>query len=62
MLRQLWPAPALIACSAWDDAETRGRTSDLGFAMHLRKPVPFEVLKAALWGGLPTTADRLTSA
>lgn len=47
-LRQLWPAPALIACSAWDDAETRRRTADLGFSMHLRKPVSVQVLKAAL--------------
>lgn len=48
ILRQMRPAPALIACSAWDDAETRQRTADLGFAAHLRKPVPFEVLKATL--------------
>jgi CheY-like chemotaxis protein len=48
VLRQLWPAPALIACSAWDDAETRRRTADLGFSMHLRKPVSVQVLKAAL--------------
>ena len=48
VLAQLWPAPALIACSAWDDAETRRRTADLGFSMHLRKPVCFQVLKAAL--------------
>ena len=47
-LRQLWPAPALIACSAWDDAETRRRIADLSFFMHLRKPVCFQVLKAAL--------------
>lgn len=52
VLGQLWPAPALIACSAWDDAETRRRTADLGFSMHLRKPVCFRVLKAAL-GELP---------
>jgi CheY-like chemotaxis protein len=48
VLRQLWPAPALIACSAWDDAETRRRTADLGFSTHLRKPVSVQVLKAAL--------------
>lgn len=48
VLRHLRPAPVLIACSAWDDAETRQRTADLGFSMHLRKPVPFETLKAAL--------------
>jgi hypothetical protein len=38
----------LIACSAWDDAQTRRRTADLGFAAHLCKPVPLEVLEAAL--------------
>ncbi|NPC58452.1 response regulator [Caenimonas sp. S4] len=48
VLRQLRPSPALIAYSAWDDAETRRRTADLGFSMHLRKPVCFQVLKAAL--------------
>ncbi|WP_167772675.1 response regulator [Ramlibacter henchirensis] len=48
VLRQLWPAPLLIACTAWDDAGTRSRTSDLGFSVHLTKPVPLEVLKAAL--------------
>ena len=62
VLGQLWPAPALIACSAWDDAESRRRTSDLGLAMHLRKPVPFEVLQAALRRVPPATAYRLTSA
>ena len=36
--------------------ETRRRTADLGFSMHLRKPVPFEVLQAALRGVLPATA------
>ena len=53
LLRQLWPAPALIAYSAWDDPETRRRTTDLGFSTHLRKPVAFPVLKAALRGILP---------
>jgi CheY-like chemotaxis protein len=48
VLGQLWPAPALIACSAWDDAEARRRTADLGFFRHLRKPVCFQLLKAAL--------------
>jgi CheY-like chemotaxis protein len=48
VLRQLRPAPALIACTAWDDPETRQRTTDLGFSAHLRKPVPFELLKATL--------------
>jgi CheY-like chemotaxis protein len=48
LLGQLRPAPVLIACSAWDDAETRRRTSELGFSAHLTKPVPLHVLKAAL--------------
>jgi CheY-like chemotaxis protein len=47
-LGQLRPAPLLIACSAWDDVETRRRTSALGFSAHLTKPVPFDLLKAAL--------------
>jgi CheY-like chemotaxis protein len=56
VLGQLWPAPVLIAYSAWDDAETRKRTADLGFSIHLRKPVCFQVLKAALQELLPATA------
>lgn len=48
VLGQLRPAPVLIACSAWDDAQTRRRTADLGFAAHLCKPVPLEALEAAL--------------
>jgi CheY-like chemotaxis protein len=48
VLSRLQPAPALIACSAWDDAETRRRTAALGFAAHLTKPVSFEVLKNVL--------------
>ena len=48
VLRQLRPAPILIAYSAWDDAETRRRTADLGFSAHLRKPVQLHVLEAAL--------------
>jgi CheY-like chemotaxis protein len=56
VLGQIWPAPALIACSAWDDAETRKRTTDLGFSMHLRKPVCFQVLKAVLRELLPVAA------
>lgn len=47
VLMRLWPAPALIACSAWDDPETRRRTAALGFFLHLGKPVSFQVLKAA---------------
>jgi CheY-like chemotaxis protein len=48
VLGQLQPAPILIACSAWDDAECRRRTADLGFFAHLTKPVPLHVLVAAL--------------
>jgi len=48
VLGQLRPAPALIACSAWDDAQTRQRTANLGFTAHLCKPVPLEALEAAL--------------
>jgi CheY-like chemotaxis protein len=48
VLGQLHPAPILIACSAWDDVQTRRRTADLGFFAHLRKPVQFDVLEAAL--------------
>ena len=48
MLRQLEPAPALIACSAWDDPETRRRTANLGFLAHLRKPIPYDLLKLTL--------------
>jgi len=48
VLAQLRPAPVLIACSAWDDAQTRQRTADLGFAAHLCKPVPLKALETAL--------------
>ena len=48
VLGQLRPAPVLIAYSAWDDAQTRRRTADLGFAAHLCKPVPVKALEAAL--------------
>lgn len=48
VLGQLRPAPVLIACSAWDDAQTRRRTTDMGFAAHLCKPVPLKALEAAL--------------
>ena len=47
-LRQLNPPPILIACSAWDDTETRKRTAALGFAAHLRKPFPLAALENAL--------------
>jgi CheY-like chemotaxis protein len=47
-LRQLEPAPVLIAYSAWDDPETRRRTAEVGFAAHLRKPVPLDRLQAEL--------------
>ncbi|NPC54833.1 response regulator [Caenimonas soli] len=55
VLGRLRPAPLLIAYSAWDDAETRRRTADLGFSAHLRKPVQLDVLEAAL--GLAREAD-----
>jgi CheY-like chemotaxis protein len=48
ILRQLQPAPKLIACSAWDDAEARQRTSELGFCAHLAKPVPLNLLEVTL--------------
>lgn len=48
VLGQLRPAPILIAHSAWDDAETRRRTAELGFSAHLTKPVRLDVLEAAL--------------
>lgn len=48
LLGQLQPAPALIAWSAWDDAEACRRTAELGFSTHLRKPVPFQMVKEAL--------------
>lgn len=48
LLAQLKPAPVLIACSAWGDAEARRRTTELGFAAHLAKPVPFSVLQSTL--------------
>ena len=48
VLRQLQPAPRLIACSAWDDAEARRRTSEVGFCAHLGKPVPLDLLEVTL--------------
>ena len=48
VLGQLQPAPVLIACSAWQDPDTRRRTADLGFAAHLAKPFRMDALKAAL--------------
>jgi CheY-like chemotaxis protein len=48
VIGQLRPAPILIACSGWYDAESRRRTSDLGFSAHLRKPVGLDALEAAL--------------
>jgi CheY-like chemotaxis protein len=59
-LAGLRPAPVLIACSAWDDAGTRRRTFDRGFAAHLAKPVPLETLRAAL-GGVRAVAARRSS-
>lgn len=55
ILRQMRPEPKLIAYSAWDDAETRRRTTALGFTAHLRKPLQLDVLEAAL--GLAPEAD-----
>lgn len=48
LLRQLEPAPRLIACTAQDDAESRRRTAALGFSAHLVKPVPIDLVEAAL--------------
>ena len=48
LLARLRPAPALIACSAWDDGATRKRTSQLGFVEHLSKPVAMERLQGVL--------------
>lgn len=59
VLGQLRPAPTLIACTAWGDAETRRRTADLGFSAHLTKPVPLDALEAAL--GLARDSGRLRS-
>jgi CheY-like chemotaxis protein len=48
VLGKMRPAPVLIALSAWDDAAVRQRTTNLGFAAHLRKPAPFEILRTTL--------------
>jgi CheY-like chemotaxis protein len=61
LLRELRPAPALIAYSAWDDAETRRRTADLGFSMHLCKPVFLPGAEGRAAGVLPAAAERSTS-
>lgn len=61
ILSQLRYAPVLIACSAWDDAETRRRTADLGFSAHLRKPVALDALDAVLdWvrAAMPHRAEK----
>lgn len=47
-LQQLRPAPVLIACSGWYDAECRQRTTELGFSAHLRKPISPQALEGAL--------------
>lgn len=57
-LRQLQPAPVLIACTAWGDAETRKRTADSGFYAHLVKPVPLAVLKATLVPAIQTVSGN----
>jgi CheY-like chemotaxis protein len=61
LLGQLRPAPTLIAYSAWDDAETRRRTAELGFSAHLSKPAPLEVLRAALRLAREANSGRLRS-
>lgn len=58
VIAQLCPAPVLIACSAWDDAATRRRTSALGFSVHLAKPVPLETLRTALGRVLAAARHR----
>jgi CheY-like chemotaxis protein len=58
VLGQLQPAPVLIACSAWDDLDTRRRTAELGFSAHLSKPVPFEALKSVLRWVRAATSHR----
>ena len=50
-IRELQPAPLLIAHSAWDDPGTRARTAKLGFSAHLTKPAPFDDVLAALRAG-----------
>jgi CheY-like chemotaxis protein len=59
LLAQLKPAPLLIAYSAWGDAEARRRTTALGFAAHLPKPVPLSALQATLKRARPA-ANRST--
>jgi len=61
VLGQLRPAPLLIACSAWYDAETRRRTANLGFSAHLCKPVPLEALEAALRQVRPAVPNETNS-
>ena len=60
-LGQLRPAPTLIACTGWGDAQTRRRTADLGFSAHLTKPVPLDALEAALALARKTSSGRLRS-
>jgi CheY-like chemotaxis protein len=57
LLTRLEPAPLLIACSAWGDAEARRRTAELGFVAHLTKPVSFSALQATLKRARPA-AER----
>ena len=40
--------PTLIAQTGWGDAQTRQRTADAGFDVHLTKPVDLEKLWALL--------------
>jgi CheY-like chemotaxis protein len=60
LLQQLEPAPLLIACTAQDDAESRRRTADLGFSAHLIKPVPIDVMEAALISSRRPSQSGLT--
>jgi CheY-like chemotaxis protein len=48
LLRQLEPAPKLIAYSSMDDSAVRQRTSELGFCAHLCKPAPLPELQRML--------------
>jgi CheY-like chemotaxis protein len=48
LLRQLQPAPKLIAYSSLDDSAVRKRTSELGFCAHLCKPAPLTELQHML--------------
>jgi CheY-like chemotaxis protein len=61
-LRQLRSPPVLIACSAWNDAKTLRRTREVGFSVHLTKPVPLDLLDWALESARRTLARQLAGA